>query len=97
MGDNRLMETIRISKNSACYSYTDAEMAPISLTAALINACFRHIHDRGCNEISYDDYYRIIDNAAFLVRSYQVTAAEDIDTDPILECFNDTDIDLCYI
>lgn len=88
---------IKISKNSTCYRYTNVQMAQVSLTAALINACLRHIHDKGCNAISNEDYERIKNAAEFLVRSYQVNAAEDIDLDAILECFNDTDIDRKYL
>lgn len=88
---------IKISKNSACYRYTNAEMSQISVTAALINACLRHVHDKGCNEISYEDYERIKNGAVFLVSTYQVNEAEDIDLDAILECFNDTDIDRKYL
>lgn len=88
---------IRITDSSACYTYTKDEMAAVSLTAALINACLRHIHDKGCNEISYEDYTRIKSGAVFLVHSGQVNEAKDIELGAILECFNDTDVDRKYL
>lgn len=88
---------IRITDSSACYRYTDDEMSAVSLTAALINACLRHIHDKGCNEISYEDYTRIKNGAEFLVDSGQVNEAKDIELGAILECFNDTDVDRQYL
>ena len=88
---------IRITDSSACYRYTNDEMEAVSLTAALINACLRHIHDKGCNEISYEDYTRIKNGAIFLVHSGQVNEPTDIELDAILECFNDTDVDRKYL
>lgn len=91
------MDVIKINNCSACYRYSDDEMASISLITALINACLRHVHDRGCDVINHDDYTRIKDNATFLVQSAQVQNANDIRLDSILECFNDTDIWRKYI
>lgn len=87
--------TIKINENSACYLLDKPE--EISLPLALIYACLRHIHDKGCTEISKEDRLRINDSAVFLVRSMQVNSVEDITLDSILECFNDTDIDRKYL
>lgn len=88
---------IKISNSSICYQYTNKEMAFTSITAALINTCLCHIHNNGCNEISYKDYTRIKNGAMFLVRTHQVLTVKDIDLDAILECFNDTDLERKYI
>lgn len=88
---------IKITDSSPCYRYTNDEMAAVSLTAALINACLRHIHHKGCNEISYEDYTRIKNGAVFLVDSGQVNEVKDIELGAILECFNDTDVDRKYL
>ena len=51
------------------------------------------LEEENCTEVSKEDYIRICRGADFLIRTDQVTTAEDCkDLGAILECFNNTDV-----
>lgn len=63
------------------------------LTIELIHSVLNLLEEKyGFTEIRESDFVRIVNNADFLVKSYQVVRTEDIDLDAAYECLNDTQV-----
>lgn len=63
------------------------------LTIELVHSVLNLLEEKyGFTEIRESDFIRIVNNADFLVKSYQVVSAEDIDLDATYECLNDTQV-----
>lgn len=63
------------------------------LTIELIHSVLNLLEEKyGFTEIRESDFVRIVNNADFLVKSYQVVRTEDIDLDASYECLNDTQV-----
>ena len=63
------------------------------LTIELIHSVLNLLEEKyGFTEIRESDFVRIVNNADFLVKSYQVVSTEDIDLDASYECLNDTQV-----